>query len=276
MEFFDLPWYANAMIATLAYAIFGYGLAWAVYYIYYISPVKEKFLPVKIQPEYTPEKTIRHEKSLSAITILIHGAEGGLAIWLTDAGFSQAYSHINEYGIMYFILSVVAMIVLHDAYFYWTHRFMHLKWVYPIVHKFHHKSLNPSPWAAHATSPWESAMSGFILVIFVMIFPTHWLALTLFVGYMTVWNVFGHNGFEMYPRGFSQSWFGKWNTTVTHHNLHHKYFHGNYGIYFNWWDRWMGTEREEYHQVYNETFNREKTDLTSDKHENPAQKPVEV
>ncbi|MBB3167458.1 sterol desaturase family protein [Simiduia aestuariiviva] len=31
-------------------------------------------------------------------------------------------------------------------------------------------------------------------------------------------------------------------TTPTHYDLHHQKFNGNYGLYFTWWDRWMGTE----------------------------------
>lgn len=39
--------------------------------------------------------------------------------------------------------------------------------------------------------------------------------------------------------------FGWWNTT-THHDLHHQRGRSNYGLYFTWWDRWMGTEHPDY------------------------------
>ena len=35
-------------------------------------------------------------------------------------------------------------------------------------------------------------------------------------------------------------------TTTTHHDLHHSSGRYNYGLYFTWWDRWMGTEHPEY------------------------------
>ena len=38
-----------------------------------------------------------------------------------------------------------------------------------------------------------------------------------------------------------------WLTTTTHHDLHHSQAHWNYGLYFTWWDRWMGTEHPDYH-----------------------------
>ena len=58
---------------------------------------------------------------------------------------------------------------------------------------------------------------------------------------MTFMNVLGHLGFELYPKGFTTHWLGKWNNTSTHHNMHHKYYNCNYGLYFNIWDRIMGT-----------------------------------
>jgi hypothetical protein len=33
-----------------------------------------------------------------------------------------------------------------------------------------------------------------------------------------------------------------WLTTTTHHDLHHAQPDSNFGLYFTWWDRWMGTE----------------------------------
>ena len=64
----------------------------------------------------------------------------------------------------------------------------------------------------------------------------------------------GHAGYEFYPRHFIKTWYGKWQTTATHHNMHHKYFNGNYGLYFSFWDKWMKTERKEYEEVFDQTF----------------------
>jgi sterol desaturase/sphingolipid hydroxylase (fatty acid hydroxylase superfamily) len=34
--------------------------------------------------------------------------------------------------------------------------------------------------------------------------------------------------------------------SVTHHGLHHEKFRANFGLYFNVWDRLMGTNHPEY------------------------------
>ncbi len=41
-----------------------------------------------------------------------------------------------------------------------------------------------------------------------------------------------------------------WLTTTTHHDLHHGGERANYGLYFTWWDRWMGTESPHYHAAF--------------------------
>lgn len=42
------------------------------------------------------------------------------------------------------------------------------------------------------------------------------------------------------------------------HNQHHQYFTGNFGLYFLWWDRWMGTLRSDYDQEFAEVKSRKR------------------
>ena len=65
---------------------------------------------------------------------------------------------------------------------------------------------------------------------------------------MIVRNVMGHAGVELMPRGLADSrWFG-WINSTTHHDLHHATFNYNYGLYFTWWDKLMGTEHPAYRE----------------------------
>jgi sterol desaturase/sphingolipid hydroxylase (fatty acid hydroxylase superfamily) len=46
-------------------------------------------------------------------------------------------------------------------------------------------------------------------------------------------------------------------TTTTHHDLHHNgSFNHNYGLYFTWWDRLMGTEHPCYREIFREVTSR--------------------
>jgi len=73
-----------------------------------------------------------------------------------------------------------------------------------------------------------------------------------------LYNVYGHLGWELYPKGFSRHWLGKWINTSVNHNQHHQFFKGNYGLYFLVWDRLMGTLRNDYEQRFEEITGRKK------------------
>ena len=88
-------------------------------------------------------------------------------------GWTRMYFRFEEYGWGYFALSVLLIIVIHDAYFYWTHRFMHWRRVYRIFHHTHHLSTSPTPWAAYAFSPWEAFVQAGIAPVVLFTIPVH-------------------------------------------------------------------------------------------------------
>jgi len=63
-------------------------------------------------------------------------------------------------------------------------------------------------------------------------------------------NVLGHCGYEMFPRWFVRSPLGWLLNTATHHAQHHETNRANFSLYFNCWDRLLGTN----HQRYEERF----------------------
>lgn len=238
-------WYVIAVLAIFVYIFLGYFIALLVYILSYRF-FKREFKRIKIQQSYTSPKIIKHELSYSFMTLLIHGLVGSIAIFAFYKGNTKIYSHIAKFGYWYWIVSIFAMILLHDTYFYWTHRFLHIKEIYPIMHKVHHRSVNPSPWAAYSSHPLEALIAGLFFPIMAFILPSHWLAMSVFIIYGLFMSVMGHSGFEVYSKTFRNSEFGKLLNTSTHHNQHHEFFHGNYGLYFNIWDRIMKTERRNY------------------------------
>ena len=75
-----------------------------------------------------------------------------------------------------------------------------------------------------------------------------YVAIFLFLVHMIVRNVLGHSGYELLPRSLAHSVAWGWSNSVTHHDLHHETFRWNYGLYFTWWDRLMGTEHPQYRE----------------------------
>jgi hypothetical protein len=45
-------------------------------------------------------------------------------------------------------------------------------------------------------------------------------------------------------------WYGLFLNTSTHHAMHHEAFRANYGLYFNIWDRLLGTNHPQYEQRF--------------------------
>ena len=133
---------------------------------------------------------------------------------------------------------------------------MHHKKLFPRCHLVHHQTTNPSPWAAYAFHPLEAVVEVGIVVIFLFTIPIHRSHLLIFFLMMIVYNVYGHLGYELYPKGFSKTAIGKWINTSVNHNQHHQYFKGNYSLYFLFWDRVCGTIREDYDERYDEVKSR--------------------
>ena len=146
------------------------------------------------------------------------------------------------------------IVVLHDAYFYWTHRAMHSKRLFKLTHLHHHKSRTPTPWTAYSFTSWEAAleaafMPAFLLVTSMLGLTYAGFAIFLFLWHMIIRNVMAHAGSELFPAGWVDNPLTDWISTTTHHDLHHS-DRANYGFYFTWWDRWMGTEHPRYKEEF--------------------------
>lgn len=230
------------------------GTAYLVFWIIFFKRWRHRIIQRKL-PE---AKTMWLEFRYSMSTVLIFALIGFGILSMKNAGYTLIYNDFNEYGGLWFVVSLVLMILLHDAWFYWTHRLMHHPKIFRHVHLVHHRSTNPSPWAAYSFHPIEAVIEAGIFVLIVFTIPSHRLALLTFLLYMITRNVLGHLGIEFLPKGFLKNRWLNWHTTTTHHDLHHKHFDHNYGLYFTWWDRWFGTEHPKYRETFGEVTSREK------------------
>lgn len=83
-----------------------------------------------------------------------------------------------------------------------------------------------------------------------LVTPLYSLAIFLFMGHQIARNVIGHAGLELAWPGSTRSRWTGWLTTTTHHDLHHVEGRYNFGLYFTFWNQWMGTERPRYHDRF--------------------------
>ena len=199
----------------------------------------------RIQPDYPDRAQIRREFLWSLATLGVFALVALGTAFVVLAGWSRFYVDPFAYHWLWLPGSFLALVVLHDAWFYWTHRLMHLRGVYKWTHRTHHRSVNPSPFAAYSFAPAEAFVQALFAPLALMLVPTHPVVFMLFMLHEILRNALGHSGFEIYPASWQRHPLLRWVNTASHHHLHHATLSGNYGLYFLWWDRMCGTERRE-------------------------------
>lgn len=189
-------------------------------------------------------RQIRMELGWSLVACAIYGVPAGVIAWgWQQRGWTLITTDWQRYPWWWLPLSVFVYLALHDAWFYWTHRWMHRPAVFRAVHAVHHASRPPTAWAAMNFHPVEAAVVGLFIPALVFVVPIHAAALVVVLMVMTVMGVTNHMGWEMFPRALVDSLLGRWLITASHHQRHHEAYRCNYGLYFRWWDHWCGTDR---------------------------------
>jgi lathosterol oxidase len=236
---------------SLRYALFA-GVAWLLGYVLF----HRRWFHRKIIARMPESSEVWREVRYSALSVVIFAAVGGITVVAIKLGWTRMYQPIDKHGWLWFWLSIAGAVFLHDAYFYWTHRLMHHPRLFRVFHRVHHLSHNPSPWASYAFSAPEALVQGLIFPLTVALIPMHPLAFGIFMVWQIVFNVIGHTGYEYNPARFMDSWVRHFLNTPTNHIVHHEKLRGNYGLYFNFWDRLMGTNHDEYERRFREVTSR--------------------
>lgn len=213
-----------------------------LFYLYYYNTKNRKTSGEILSQRPVKKDQIRKEIYWSIISSAIFAVFGALVYWLWLNSLTAIYLDLLKYGFWYLPLSLIIVLLVHETYYYWLHRAMHLHKFYKIVHKVHHQSLSTTPWTAFSFHPWESILEALILPIILLIIPVNIYVLFFYLIFMTFSSVINHLDIEIYPPVFRKSTFGKLWIGATHHHFHHKEFHTNYGLYFTFWDKIMGTE----------------------------------
>ena len=121
-------------------------------------------------------------------------------------------------------------------HFYFTHRLLHWRPVYRLVHAVHHRNVNLGPWAGFSMHPIEHViyLSTVLIHVLVLSHPLH-------VIFHLQWQAIGantsHAGFEALtlrgkPVIYLTSYF---------HQMHHRYYDCNYGNPLIVGDKWFGS-----------------------------------
>lgn len=203
----------------------------------------------RIQDRKANGKDYAREILSSLRTVFFFAVTTISTLLLQEIGIIQL--QLAEVATLTLVAQVALIIIAHDAYFYWMHRALHHKRLFRLTHLHHHKSRVPTPFTAYSFSPWEAITEAafvpiFLLVTSLMGVAYAGLAVFIFLWIMITRNVMQHAGVELHPAGWVDTPWLDWISTTTHHDLHHSNGNTNFGFYFTFWDRWMGTEHPEY------------------------------
>lgn len=185
-----------------------------------------------------PSSQIKSEIKYSVISSFIFAFAGVILGILWQSDLSLMYLKFDEYGYWYLPLSFVLVTLAHEVYFYGTHRWMHQKSVFKIIHKVHHDSKNLSPWASFSFHPYEALILAAFLPLITLVIPLHPVVLISYMVFMTITAISNHLGHELIGNKF----FLKHFISGTHHSYHHKFYNHNFGLYFCFMDRMFKTE----------------------------------
>ena len=233
--------YLGSFIKEFVRYLLGVLLVWGLLHV-----VLRRRLAHRLIAGWPSAGDVRREMVYSLLSMLVFAGAGLAITAMVISGQMVVYKDPARYGYVWLVLSLPVLIVWHDLYFYVTHRWLHSPMMFQRFHGVHHRSRNPSPWAAYAFHPVEALINVGVTPIALLVLPINFGVIVLFGMHQILRNAHGHAAVETMPRGFARHWLGRHFTTTTHHHLHHETARGNYGLWFTWCDRLFGTERPEY------------------------------
>ncbi len=228
-----------AFLVVLSFILIRYFSLVAIFYFWFWQ--KNSSHPRKLHDQLIKPNQVRFEIKHSMISSLVFAFFGVLLGLLWQRGYTLIYLKFDQLGFWYLPLSFILISIIHEFYFYATHRWMHIPRIYNLFHHVHHFSRKTSPWASFSFHFNEAVVQAVFLPLIVMIVPVHPVVLIAYLTFMTVTAISNHLGIELIPSKNITRHF----ISGEHHSLHHQFFNGNFGLYFCFMDRLFGTEMKE-------------------------------
>ncbi|WP_168797438.1 sterol desaturase family protein [Neolewinella litorea] len=186
---------------------------------------------------------VQREIRRSAVVSLIFAVFGILVLYLWQNGSTRLYTKLaTASDWIWLVAGTLLFLLAQETYYYWIHRWMHRPGVYERVHQWHHESIETTAWTAFSFHPLEAVLQAAFLPVSVLIIPMHAFAFLTLLAVMTLSATINHAGIEVFPTRWANLPLLRGLIGATHHDVHHKQARYNFGLYFTFWDKWMGTE----------------------------------
>jgi methylsterol monooxygenase len=217
-------WFLLSLVSALyAYTIY-YGLGLFFLFID-LTKWPEWFYEYKIQKTPLDKRTLR--KMIIVVALVTLGMTG-------PCFYLVAYisAHSDRWGVRVerelppveeIVRDFIAFGVIEEVIFYYSHRLMHVPFLYKRIHKLHHEFKSPVALAAGYAHPIEELISNLLplflpAVVMNSHIVTYWLIVT--VGIVT--TLYDHSGYAIpwIPLGIHPFF----------HDYHHESFRYNFGV----------------------------------------------
>lgn len=201
----------------------------------------EKVLRIEVHKEGKNLTELNRDKFFATVTSLIFVAGVVLMAFFNQTGWLNISFSVAEFNFGKESLLLLIALLLHDCFMYFSHRWLHSDFLYKNVHSLHHESKVRTAWTALSVHPLEAAIYTLGIIAIVMTLPMHILTLVLFISFVTIWGLVSHVGKGTQEQlkglfGLERFLIGSY-----YHDLHHRKYTKNYGMYFVIWDGILGT-----------------------------------
>ena len=222
-----------------------------VYWVLWIKYTDTSFLKaLKINQQSLFNGQIQFELKNSILSLSIISFYETFLYYLYLNNYTRLYLEFSLKNLISELINILIIFVIHDFYFYFSHRILHTNWFFKKIHSVHHQSKVTNPCSSYSFHWFEAIIQSVYTLPIILIIPMHvsTFIIALFLTQLIV--ISGHCGYDLLPRWIWNSKYLGWMTTSTHHNHHHLYITSNFGLFAKFWDKVFKTINVETEKFY--------------------------
>ena len=135
-------------------------------------------------------------------------------------------------SVMQILIDIAVCVFANETIFYFSHRLLHNKKLFRLIHKQHHKFRQVRPVSSEYAHPLENTLNLVAMYAGLVIMGSHFVMWGLWVALRIYETNDGHSGYEHID-------------SASKHAFHHQFpTKGCYGTAIGFWDRLLGTDKQ--------------------------------
>ena len=142
---------------------------------------------------------------------------------------------LDPFNLSMIFVQLFCLFLIYDFVYYIFHRILHIPWLYPYIHKHHHRQVSPfrGTYDGINTHPFEYIFGLYlhlesIIFLSFIVRDIHIVTIVLFYVLSSLMASLNHTRFAIYIPYFYD---------VRDHDVHHRWPRSNYGQFVMFWDK---------------------------------------